>query len=157
MDACDHVYEDGTGLCLKCRGKSPIATLERSIPEAEPLPPRPKLPERPEIVCICGSSRFVAEMAIQAWELEKQGKIALGINLLPASYRPPEGLHDHHQAEAEGVKEILDTLHLRKIDQADRVLVMNIDGYIGDSTRDEIEYAARTGKPIEYWDGPAPT
>ena len=44
----------------------------------------------------------------------------------------------------------MDELHLRKIDLADRVLVVNVGGYIGDSTKREIEYATATGKPIAY-------
>jgi len=44
----------------------------------------------------------------------------------------------------------LDTLHLRKIDLADEVFVVNKDGYIGDSTRHEIEYAQSKGKPVRY-------
>ena len=53
-------------------------------------------------------------------------------------------------AEAEGVKEHFDTLHLRKIDLADEVFVVNIDGYIGNSTRREIEYAKSHNKPVKY-------
>jgi CBS domain-containing protein len=44
----------------------------------------------------------------------------------------------------------LDELHLRKIDLADRVLVVNQNGYVGESTRREIEYALSTGKPVQY-------
>jgi hypothetical protein len=44
----------------------------------------------------------------------------------------------------------LDWLHLAKIDMADEVLVVNPGGYIGESTRREIEYAERTGKPVAY-------
>ncbi|MCZ9336460.1 hypothetical protein NGM37_01570, partial [Streptomyces sp. TRM76130] len=45
------------------------------------------------------------------------------------------------------LKQQLDALHRRKIDLADEVLVVNPDGYIGDSTRGEIEYACSLGKP----------
>ncbi len=108
--------------------------------------------KRPEVVCLCGSSRFIAGMAVAAWELEKLGVIALSMHLLPQSY---PGVQPDHQAEAEGVKDTMDELHLRKIDLADRVLVIDVGGpngfpYIGESTRAEIEYATRTGKPVEY-------
>src|SRR3990167_3491367 len=86
---------------------------------------------RPTIICLYGSTRFVNEMAILAWELEKDGNIVLGLHILPASY--PE-VQDDHQAEAENVKERMDQLHLRKIDLADKIFVCNIGGYIGDST-----------------------
>jgi hypothetical protein len=47
-------------------------------------------------------------------------------------------------------KQMLDELHKRKIDLADEVLVLNVGGYIGDSTRSEIEYAVKHGKPLRY-------
>jgi hypothetical protein len=105
-----------------------------------------KDPRRPRIVCLCGSSRFVGEFAVQAWELEKKGMIALSIHLLPGWY----GGQADHQAEVEGVAEAMDELHKRKIDLADEVVILNIGGYIGESTRSEINYATKTGKPIHY-------
>lgn len=104
--------------------------------------------ERPMVVCLSGSTRFIEKMAIAAWEFEKCGVIALGCHLLPASY----GAMPDHQGEREGVARILDALHLRKIDLADRLHVMNVDGYIGESTRREIEYATQLGKPVTYYE-----
>lgn len=101
---------------------------------------------KPEIVCICGSSRFIGMMAVKAWEFEKMGVLTLSCHLLPSWYTDVP----HHLAEAEGVAEILDTLHLRKIDMADRIFIMNSEGYIGERTAFEIEYAKAQGKPIEY-------
>lgn len=101
----------------------------------------------PEIICLCGSSRFVSEMAVIAWEFEKDGKIVLGLHLLPADY---PGVPTDHLAEAEGVAARMDELHLRKIDLADRVLVVDIGGYIGESTSREILYAEKNGKPVRY-------
>jgi len=49
------------------------------------------------------------------------------------------------------VKNFLDLLHLRKIDMADEVLVINCDGYIGQSTRKEITYAIGKSKLVRYW------
>jgi hypothetical protein len=100
---------------------------------------------KPKIVCICGSSRFVEEIAVAAWKLEKQGIIAFGLHLLPHWY---QGIQTHHQAEAEGCKQILDELHLRKIDLSDEVLAVTVGGYIGDSALKEIEYAKTSGKPV---------
>ena len=51
-------------------------------------------------------------------------------------------------AEAQGVAEILDELHLRKIDLSDEVWVLDVGGYIGESTSNEIAYAKSLGKPI---------
>ena len=47
-------------------------------------------------------------------------------------------------------KEMLDDMHKRKIDMADEIFVINVGGYIGDSTRSEIEYAKKQGKKISY-------
>ena len=49
-----------------------------------------------------------------------------------------------------GTKEMLDDMHLRKIDMADEIFVINVDGYIGESTRREIAYAVKTGKKVNY-------
>ena len=49
-------------------------------------------------------------------------------------------------------KGVLDALHLRKIDLADRVLVVNPGGYVGESTRREIAYAQAVGKPVAFTD-----
>lgn len=121
--------------------------LRKRLALVELLQKGAEKPPRPEIVCLCGSSRFVQEMAILGWELEKEGKIILGLHLLPPSY---VGVAPDHQAEAEGVKDQMDELHLRKIDLADRVLVVNIGGYIGNSTQREIGYATAAGKPVAY-------
>ena len=51
-------------------------------------------------------------------------------------------------------KEMLDDMHLRKIDLADEIFVINVGGYIGESTRREIEYAEDTGKKINYLEKP---
>jgi hypothetical protein len=49
---------------------------------------------------------------------------------------------------------MLDDMHKRKIDMADEIFVINVDGYIGSSTRSEIEYARKTGKPVRYLEVP---
>ena len=51
-----------------------------------------------------------------------------------------------------GTKEMLDDMHLRKIDLADEIFVINVGGYIGESTRREIAYAEKTGKKVNYWE-----
>lgn len=101
---------------------------------------------KPPIVCICGSTLFIELMAVLAWEFEKRRTIALSCHLLPASYTTTE----HHVGEEEGAAENLDELHLRKIDLADSVLIVNKNGYIGSSTQNEIAYAIATGKPLEF-------
>lgn len=48
----------------------------------------------------------------------------------------------------------LGTLHFRKIDLADEILIINVGGYVGESTRSEIEYAQQQGKSIRWLEPP---
>jgi len=45
---------------------------------------------------------------------------------------------------------MLDDMHKRKIDMADSIFVINVGGYIGESTRSEIEYAKKNGRGVQY-------
>ncbi len=105
--------------------------------------------EKPKVVCFCGSTRFAQYFMVERWLLEKQGIITLGINILPDGYFAGE---KHHGAEQEGVKHILDELHKRKIDLADEVVILNVGGYIGESTRAELDYALSINKPVRYFE-----
>lgn len=112
---------------------------------------------RPKIVVLSGSSQFIDSMAIAAWKEECAGHIALSCHMLPNWYKAPDGspVQMDHQAEAEGLNEVLDQLHLRKIDMADEMLVIDQAGddgkpYIGESTRREIAYANARGIPVRY-------
>ena len=103
----------------------------------------------PKIVVLCGSSKFVDIMAVAEWFIERDElAITMGLNLLPQWY--PDVPADH-LAEHEGCAEVMDELHLRKIDLADEIFVVDWDGYIGKSTANEIEYAKKTGKRIRYF------
>ncbi|MFJ2368356.1 hypothetical protein [Microbacterium sp. NPDC087665] len=93
--------------------------------------------ERPEIVCICGSARFIDEMHAANRDLTFAGAIVVAPS-------------DADRKPTEEQKILLDALHLRKIDLADRVLVVNPGGYVGTSTRREIEYARAAGKPVSF-------
>ena len=97
---------------------------------------------RPEIVCLCGSTRFYQEFDRQNFRLTLEGKIVLSIG---CNTKSDEGL-----CLTVDDKVRLDELHKRKIDLCDRVLVLNVGWYIGESTRSEIEYAKAHGKPVEY-------
>ncbi|MET7282623.1 hypothetical protein ABZS29_30625 [Kribbella sp. NPDC005582] len=92
----------------------------------------------PEIVCICGSVRFEQEMRAANRELTLAGAIVLA----PGVFEPI----------ADEQKTALGALHLRKIDLADRVLIVNPGGYIGESTTREIAYARAAGKPVSFTD-----
>lgn len=95
------------------------------------------MPDRPEIVCICGSTRFVDEMRAAHRDLTFAGVIVV------APGEADEVVTDEQKA-------VLDALHLRKIDLADRVLIVNPGGYVGESTSREIAYARAAGKPVSF-------
>jgi hypothetical protein len=97
------------------------------------------------VICLCGSTRFTDQMLVKQWELTKSGNIVLSWCALPEWY-----FKGAHVGDAEGVKEIVDEVHKRKIDLSDEVFVLNIGGYIGDSTRSEIDYAIAHNKPVVY-------
>jgi hypothetical protein len=101
--------------------------------------------ERPVIVCLCGSTRF-GEAFKDAMRSETlAGRIVLSVGLLGHA----EGI------DMDGpVKATLDELHKRKIDLADEVLILNVGGYIGSSTRSELEYAKAHGKNVRYLETP---
>ncbi len=102
-----------------------------------------------KVVCLCGSTRFTSEMLVKQWELTKQGYIVVSWCALPDNYF--DGGDKTHIGDQEGVKEIVDEVHKRKIDLCDEVFILNIDGYIGESTASEIAYAKKIGRLIKYW------
>lgn len=103
------------------------------------------LPEKPKVVVLCGSTRFMEAFHNAGWEETLKGHIVLSVGVVTTS-------SESHAGEALGpdTVEMLDELHWRKIDLADEVLVLNVDGYIGYSTRREIEYAEQIDKPTRY-------
>ena len=105
---------------------------------------------RPKIICLCGSTRFMDAFFDAGWKFTLEGKIVLSVGVWRTG--PTD-----HAGEWLGreVKDALDELHLRKIDLADEVFVLNVGGYVGDSTRREIKYAELAGKPVSYLEEPA--
>lgn len=105
-------------------------------------------PTRPTIVCLCGSSRFYDAFQRANYELTMAGEIVLTIGAYPhAAVQQAQG---EGVAEGSTEKVALDELHKRKIDLADYVYVLDVDGYIGESTRSEITYATEHGVPVRY-------
>ena len=102
---------------------------------------------RPTIVCLCGSTRFMEAFFEAGWTETLAGKIVLSIGVCKQT--DAEGGHGGEMLGPEVVA-LLDELHLRKIDLADEVLILNLGGYIGESTRNELQYARRTGKPVRF-------
>lgn len=101
------------------------------------------------VVTLCGSSRFVDVMAVVGWVIERdEGSAVFGLHLLPAWY---PGVPEHHLAESEGVAERFDELHRRKIEMSDEVFVVDVGGYVGDSTRAEVAHAVSLGLPVRWF------
>ena len=102
--------------------------------------------EFPSIVCLCGSTRFSKEFHDANLRETLAGNIVLSIGVDTKS--DTDLLLAGELTESD--KDRLDWLHKRKIDLADRVFILNVNGYIGKSTRSEIEYAQSLGKIITY-------
>lgn len=101
---------------------------------------------RPTIVCLCGSTRF-KDAFLEANKQETlDGRIVLSVGMFPHT---DNGGHAE-QVLGENVKAMLDQLHKAKIDLADEIIVLNVGGYVGKSTKSEITYALRRGKPIRW-------
>jgi hypothetical protein len=104
---------------------------------------------RPIIVCLCGSTRFMQTFEDTNRAETLKGKIVLSVGCdLRSAY-----FSNMSSDTVERIKETLDELHLRKIDLADEILVLNVSGYIGESTRREIDYARANGKRVRFLEG----
>lgn len=100
---------------------------------------------KPPIVTLCGSTRFSDAFRTEKLRLTLEGAIVLDIGCNTKSDDDLRGIVD-----IDAAKRRLDVLHFRKIDISDWILVLNVDGYIGESTRGEIAYASRYGVPVVY-------
>jgi hypothetical protein len=109
---------------------------------------------RPKIVCLCGSTRFWREFQRAGLTETLAGNIVLSIGA--ASGTDDEHFGNLPREEYDRVKTMLDQLHLRKIDMADEVLILNPGGYIGESTGRELMYAVGEGKEIRLLEPIAP-
>ena len=98
---------------------------------------------KPTVICLCGSTKFKEQFIKINFEETMAGNIILTV-----------GFFAHTDSEiyipTDKEKEDLDELHFRKIDLSDEIMVINVGGYIGESTRNEINYAKSLGKPITY-------
>lgn len=99
-------------------------------------------PARPTIVCLCGSTRFREAFEEANYRETLEGKIVLSVGCF--------GNSGHVISEDQKI--FLDELHKRKIDLADEILVLNVGGYIGESTRNEIIYARSKNKRVRFWE-----
>ena len=94
------------------------------------------------VITLCGSTRFMEQFLEAQKRLTLEGNIVISVGLF--------GHSGDDEVWIEGTKEMLDDMHKRKIDMADAIYVIIVGGYIGESTRSEIEYAKRNGKEARY-------
>lgn len=94
------------------------------------------------IITLCGSTKFKDKFLEAQKDLTLKGNIVISVGLF--------GHSGDNEVWEPGVKEMLDDMHLRKIDMADEVYVITVNNYIGESTKREIEYAKKQDKIIRF-------
>lgn len=95
-----------------------------------------------KVITLCGSTRFKDEYLRVQKELTLAGNIVISVGLF--------GHRGDDEVWEEGIKEMLDDMHLAKIDMADEIFIVNVGGYIGESTAREIAHAKKHGKKVNY-------
>ena len=105
-----------------------------------------------KVVTLCGSTRFKDEFMEANKRLTLEGNIVISVGLFGHS-GDREVWENMDEGTITKTKEMLDDMHKRKIDMADSIFVINVGGYIGDSTKSEIEYAKAHGKEIRFLEG----
>ena len=95
-----------------------------------------------KVITLCGSTKFKDDFMREQKRLSLEGNIVISVGMF--------GHSGDNEVWSDGVKEMLDEMHKRKIDMADEIFVINKGGYIGSSTKSEIEYAIKTNKKVNY-------
>ena len=95
-----------------------------------------------KVITLCGNTKFKEQYLEAQKRLTLEGNIVISVGLF--------GHSGDDEVWTEGTKAMLDDMHLRKIDMADEIFVINVGGYIGSSTRNEIKYAMDHGKEVRY-------
>ena len=101
------------------------------------------------VITLCGSTRFKDEFMQLQKELTLGKSIVISVGLFGHS-GDDEVWENMDEGTLTKTKEMLDDMHKRKRDMADAIFVVNVDGYIGESTKSEIEYAKEHGKEVFY-------
>lgn len=103
-----------------------------------------------KVVTLCGSTRFKEQFMDAQKRLTLAGYIVISVGLFGHA-GDQEVWDGMDEGTLSKTKEMLDDMHKRKIDMADEIYVINVGGYIGASTRSEIQYAEEHGKPVRYY------
>lgn len=102
-----------------------------------------------KVVTLCGSTKFKDQFMKAQKDLTLKGYIVISVGLFDHS-GDQEVWKNMDEGTLTKTKEMLDDMHKRKIDMADEIFVINVNGYIGDSTKSEIKYAKEHGKVVNY-------
>ena len=102
-----------------------------------------------KVITLCGSTRFKDEFMEANKKLTLEGNIVISVGLFGHS-GDNEVWENMDEGTLTETKKMLDDIHKGKIDMADEIFVINVGGYIGDSTRSEIDYALKHGKIVRY-------
>ena len=102
-----------------------------------------------KVITLCGSTRFKDQFLEAQKRLTLEGNIVISVGLFGHS-GDNEVWENMDEGTLTATKAMLDDMHKAKIDMSDEIFVINVGGYIGESTRSEIEYAEMTGKLIKY-------
>ena len=95
-----------------------------------------------KVITLCGSARFENDFLREQKRLTLEGNIVISVGFFSNA--------NNDEIFSDNTKLMLGDMHKRKIDMADEIFVINKDGYIGSSTKSEIEYAINTGKKVNY-------
>jgi len=94
-----------------------------------------------KVITLCGSTKFQKEFEEANERLTMEGNVVISVGVFG---------HSKGIMLSDIQKQELDLIHLKKIDMADEIFVINVGGYIGSSTSKEIEYAKLNGKTVKY-------
>lgn len=142
---CDHL--DGINFIEKVISNNGFATKENI--EKYSLRYKEYNENKYKVITLCGSTKFKDEFIKVQRELTLQGNIVISLSLFEHS-GDSEVWENMDEGTLTQTKRMLDEMHRRKIDMSDEIFVINVGGYIGDSTKNEIEYAKRKGKIVKY-------
>lgn len=102
-----------------------------------------------KVITLCGSTKFKDEFMKVQKKLTLDGNIVISVGLF--GYSGDQEVWDGmDEGTLSKTKKMLDDMYKRKIDMADEIFVINVGGYIGESTKSEIEYAKKHCKNINY-------
>ena len=134
---CDHL--DGINFIEKVVNDDGFATKENI--EKYKLREKEYTLNKSKVITLCGSIKFKETFLKEQEKLTLEGNIVFSPNFFTTIKK---------EEITSNTKKMLDKIHRQKIDMSDEILVINVDGYIGESTKSEIEYALKNGKAVKY-------